>query len=435
MHPTTFSSAGRTSRRLGTVVAAATAASAITFGLSAMGLTPIGFATATSDSQGGSFPGASQWTGAWASGQQELTETTFGSVADTTLRLLIHPTTGGTSLRVRLANTFGEDDVVITAASVAVAAVPGEAALKAGTRRTLTFGGETEGTIAEGARLLSDPVKLKISFGDTLAVDLHVASAITGPITGHNSAGQGSCRASGDHVGESAGDAFTCDLWQWYLLDGVDVASAGKAPGSVVALGDSITDGAYSSWNQSKRWPDVLAQRIQADPWLRGTGVLNQGIGGNQVLTYRGDCCGTSESALARFDRDVIAQTSVKTLIIADGINDLGYNAPANKLIAGLKQLATRARTSGITVIGTTITPYGCDSGCFGTQQEADRQTVNAWIRTTGSFDAFVDFDKAVRDPANPARLLAAYDAGDHLHLNDAGYAALANSIPLRLLR
>jgi lysophospholipase L1-like esterase len=162
--------------------------------------------------------------------------------------------------------------------------------------------------------------------------------------------------------------------------------------------------------------------------------VLNQGIGGNRVLAYRGDCCGTSESAIDRLDRDVLTQSGVRTLIIADGINDLGYHSTAPELIAGLTTLVTRAKQAGLRVVVATVTPYGCDSGCFGAEQEADRQSVNAWIRTSGVPDAVADFDAAVRDPQQPDRLGAAYDAGDHLHLNDTGYAALGNAVDLRSL-
>ena len=180
----------------------------------------------------------------------------------------------------------------------------------------------------------------------------------------------------------------------------------------------------------------VLAGRLQALPDFRHLGVLNEGIGGNQVLTDRTDCCGagTSISGLQRERDDVLLQTHVRYLILADGINDIGYNASADALIAGMMTIAIRAHAAGINVIGATITPYGCDSGCFGPEQEATRQAVNAWVRTSRVFDGVVDFDAAVRDPQNPSQVLPAYQA-DHLHPNIAGQHAMADSINLALFR
>jgi lysophospholipase L1-like esterase len=278
-------------------------------------------------------------------------------------------------------------------------------------------------------------VKLPVKYGQTLAVDLYLKSSGNGTITAHTSAGQGSFAAAGNHTGERAGTAFSTDLSMWYFLDGVDVKADPAVHGSVVALGDSITDGAYSTYSGNKRWTDDLAARINLLPTALRHGVLNQGIGGNRVIAFRGDCCPESDSALARLDRDVAAQTDARYLIIADGINDLGYGATAAGLIAGLHQVAVRAHGYGLKVIGGTITPYGCDGGCLPASEETVRQQVNHYLRTSPDFDGFADFDAAVRDPADPARTLPAYDAGDHLHLNDAGYAAMAGAVDLRLLR
>jgi len=201
-----------------------------------------------------------------------------------------------------------------------------------------------------------------------------------------------------------------------------------------VALGDSITDGAYTTWNGNDRWTDDLAARLQALPASRQFGVLNEGIGGNQVLTDRSDCCGsgTSVSGLKRERADVLLQTRARYLILADGINDIGYNADSGALIAGLTTIVDRAHKAGIKVVGATITPYGCDSGCFSSAQEATRQEVNAWVRTSRAFDGVADFDAAIRDPQNPSRVLPAYQA-DHLHPNVAGQQAMADSINLNL--
>jgi lysophospholipase L1-like esterase len=375
----------------------------------------------------------SHWSGAWASGQQGLVDA--GPFTDTTLRLLVSPTEGGSTLRVRLANTFGSHPLHLEGASIAVVTTIGQPALVPGTSRALRFHSAADVTVAQGKRVLSDPVRLPFHYGQTLAVDLYLADTGAGPVTGHAGAGQSSFSATGDHRGEVSGSSFTGNLSSWFYLDGLDVLAPRPAPpGSVVALGDSITDGAYATWNGNRRWTDVLADRLQRRPPAQRRGVLNQGIGGNRVLAYRGDCCGTSESAIDRLDRDVLTQTGVRTLIIADGINDLGYHSSAAELIAGLTTLVTRAHQAGLRVVVATVTPYGCDSGCFGPVQEADRQQVNAWIRTSGVPDAVADFDAAVRDPRRPDRLEATVDAGDHLHLNDTGYAALGHAVDLRSL-
>ena len=371
------------------------------------------------------------WSGVWASGQQGLVDA--GPFTDTTLRLLISPTQGGSTLRIRLANTFGSHALRIDGASVAVVTTIGQPGLVPGSSRALRFHGQPRVTLDQGARVRSDAVRLPFRYGQTLAVDLYLADSGAGPVTGHASSGQSSFFATGDHRGQVSGASFTGNLSSWYYLDGVDVQPA-TAHGSVVALGDSITDGAYAAWNGNRRWPDVLAARLQQLPPVQRRGVLNQGIGGNRVLAYRGDCCGTSESAIDRLERDVLTQTGVRTLIIADGINDLGYHSTAPELIAGLTTLTTRAKQAGLRVVIATVTPYGCDSGCFGPDQEADRQRVNTWIRTSSVPDAVADFDAAVADPQHPDRLAASFDAGDHLHLNDTGYAALANAVDLRSL-
>ena len=226
----------------------------------------------------------------------------------------------------------------------------------------------------------------------------------------------------------------------WYFVAGVDVLS-GSAMGSVVALGDSITDGHASTTNGNDRWPDVLARRLQQSGGTRNLGVLNQGIGGNHLLID-----GLGPNALARFDRDVLAQPGVRYLIVLEGVNDLGgltrtgevsaaeHSALVRRILAAYQQIVVRAHTHGIKVIGATILPYtGSDYYHPGPNSEADRVAVNQWIRARGHFDAVIDFDQATRDPAHPERLLPAYDSGDHLHPSPRGYATMGDSIPLSL--
>ncbi|MFI7542851.1 SGNH/GDSL hydrolase family protein [Actinoplanes sp. NPDC049599] len=373
------------------------------------------------------------WTGAWATSPQREAGPAF---ADQTLRLLVHPTLGGSPVRIRLSNRFGAEDVTFGAVSAARAVAAGAPDLVAGTARRVTFRGRSTVTVRTGTEVVSDPVELAVAPGQDLAVDLYVtAGGDAAAITGHDAAQGTQFVAAGNQAG-ALGTPFTGTVNSWFWLGGVDVRPAPAAAGSIVALGDSITDGAYTTWNGNDRWTDQLAARLRARPAGGRYGVLNQGIGGNQILTDRTDCCGagTSIAALSRERADVRQQTRVRYLILAEGINDIGYHAGADALIAGMRTIADRAHRAGITVIGATITPYGCDAGCFGSDQEATRQQVNTWIRTTPAIDGVADFDAAVRDPQDPSRVLPAYQA-DPLHPNVAGQRALAESIDLTLFR
>ncbi|MFI5913004.1 SGNH/GDSL hydrolase family protein [Dactylosporangium sp. NPDC051541] len=368
------------------------------------------------------------WTGSWSTSPQRETGVAF---ADQTLRMLVHPTLGGTPIRLRLSNGFGAAPVTFGAVNAARAVAAGQAAVAPGTSRRVTFNGRPEVTIPAGAAVFSDPIALSVAPGQDLAVDVYVtAGGDAAAITGHDAAQGTQFVAAGNRAGAPA-DAFTTTVNSWFWLSGVDVRPAPPTRGSVVALGDSITDGAYTTWNGNDRWTDVLAARLHGR-----YGVLNQGIGGNQVLTDRTDCCGngTSVSALRRLTDDALHQTGARYLLLADGINDIGYNATADALIAGLATIARRAHAHGLRVIAATITPYGCDGGCFGPAQEATRQQVNTFIRTSGAFDGVADFDEVLRDPSDPARVLPAYQA-DPLHPNIAGQRAMADAIDLTLFR
>jgi len=373
------------------------------------------------------------WTGAWSTSPQREAGPVF---AAQTLRMLVHPTIGGSSLRLRLSNTFGEADVTFGAVGVARAVASGAAELVPGSERRVTFRSRGAVTVGKGSTVVGDPVPLSVAPGQDLAVDVYVVSGgDAAAITGHDAAQGTQFVADGNQAGQG-GAAFTGTVASWFWLDGVDVRPGPDVRGSIVALGDSITDGAYTTWNGNDRWtgPDTLIRRLNEAKIPLS--VLNQGIGGNQVLTDRTDCCGagTSISALEREKADVREQTGARYLILADGINDIGYHATAPDLIAGLRTIATRAHRAGIRVIGATITPFGCDAGCFSPEQEAVRQQVNAWVRTSRVFDGVADFDAAIRDPELPSQVLPAYQA-DHLHPNVAGQRAMAESIDLALSR
>jgi lysophospholipase L1-like esterase len=287
--------------------------------------------------------------------------------------------------------------------------------------------------IPAGAELVSDPIALKLPPLCDLTITLLVPAQTVHVLTRHTSAMATNYEAAGDQLNVVQLDAPK-PIFSWLFLKAVEVEAAADA-GSIVAFGDSITDGALSTANANARWPDVLARRLQANPATVNVGVLNEGIGGNRILHD-----GYGPNALARFDRDVLAQSGVRAVIVLEGINDIGHtgDAPgpedvtAADLIAGLQQLITRAHAHGLRIVGATLTPY--QGAKYATAKgEAIREAVNAFIRTPGNFDGVVDFDKATADPAHPLAFLPAYDSGDHLHPRDAGYKAMGESIDLSL--
>lgn len=350
-----------------------------------------------------------------------------------TLREIAHVSVGGTQVRVRFTNEYGTDPLTIRDAHVALSA--GGSATKAGTDRALTFGGSATVRIPPGAVMFSDPVSLDLPALSDVAVSFYLPAQNMRNETFHDFADQTNYMAEGDEAA-SADPSQARELPSWYFFDGVDV-EAPKGSFSVVTLGDSITDGAHSTRNGNDRWPDVLAQRLQADAATQHIGVLNEGMGGNRVLND-----GYGPSALARFDRDVLAQDGVRWMVVLESINDIGHLfrqrdpddiVTAAQLEHGLAQIAERAHEHGIKVMGATLTPYG-GAGYSTPQGEQIREAVNDWIRNSGTFDAVVDFDKVTRDPQNPTQFNPEYDSGDHLHPNDAGYRAMGSAIDLALL-
>jgi lysophospholipase L1-like esterase len=362
---------------------------------------------------------------------------------DQTLREIVHASIGGDTVRVRLSNAFGADAVEIGAAHLAVG-VSGSAVNPA-TDRILSFSGRPRVEIPAGAVVLSDPVQLKVAPAANLAISLYLPkNAIGGGI--HYSAQQTNYIARGNTTAANSLDGVAT-ITSWVFLTGVDVMAPANV-GSIIAFGDSITDGARSTVDSNHRWPDTLAARLLARKSGPRFAVLDMGIGGNRIL-HEGAASKRPQfgiNALARFDQDVLAQPGVRYLLILEGINDIGHagsSAPASEtvtaddIIAGLTQMIDRAHEKDIQVIGATITPFegeGNTKRGYWTPEKAKvRDSVNAWIRSGKGFDGFVDFDKAVRDPANPDKLLAAFDSGDQLHPSDAGYKAMGEAIPLNL--
>ena len=381
------------------------------------------------------------WVGSWASSQQ-IPEPANAlppeALRDATLRQIVHLTVGGKELRVRLSNAFGTGPLTILSVHVARPVSRATGSIDPATDRALTFAGSASVTIPAGADYYSDPIAFDAPALSDLAITIYLEVPPQRQ-TSHPGARETSFLVHGNHVADATLSAAT-PLAHWFLISGVDVRQS--APGAaIVALGDSITDGHATADNTDTRWPDDLARRLESSPATRRLSVLNVGTGGNRLLLY-----GLGPDALARFDRDVLAQTGVRYLIVLEGINDLGsatrlapisaaqHTVLVHQIIQAYQQIILRAHAHGIIVIGGTITPDGgSDYYHPSPASEADRQAINAWIRQPGHFDAVVDFDRVVRDPHHPDRLLPAYDSGDHLHPSPAGYRAMAAAIPLGL--
>lgn len=353
-------------------------------------------------------------------------------MVDQTARAILTPHLGGREIRVRLSNRFGGVPVNFGAASVGLRRGTG-ADLVPGSRRSLTFGGMATVTVPAGEDVTSDPVALRIKPSSDLAVSVF-ASGATGPATEHAVGQQTSWFSppgSGDHSAEDGGRAFTLPTKARYFVSGVDVRVTASV-GAVVALGDSVTDGFGGPPDGNDRYPDFLAERLAAPPEAGGRlSVVNAGISGNHVLTDGPMMAGPS--ALDRLERDVTGVPGVSDVIVLEGINDIGLNTPADKVIEGLRQIVSRLHAAGLGVQLATLTPFG---GPAGSPADAARQQVNRWIRgpRTGA-DAMIDFDAAVREPADPERMAAGFDSGDHLHPSAAGRRAMAAAVDLAALR
>ncbi|BBF81942.1 SGNH/GDSL hydrolase family protein [Asticcacaulis excentricus] len=387
--------------------------------------------------------GGTVWVGAWASAQMVPNpDTTLPPdiASDVTIRQIVRLTQGGRQFRVRLSNVFGTRPLKIGAAHAAISADQMTSRIDTTNARGLTFGGRTAITIPAGAEYVSDPVVMPVKPFTDLTLSLYLPEAAS-PQTSHPGARMVSYFAKGNRVAEASLDGAKT-MERWFHISGVDVL-ARQGAASIVALGDSITDGYGVKPGMNARWTDQLARRLQADARTRHLSVLNAGIGGGRILND-----GSGPNAMARFERDVLSQTGVKYLVILEGVNDLGTltkDAPVSAaahaqlvedMITAYQQMIRRARERGLKVIGATILPFmGFSLYHPDTQNEADRQAVNRWIRTSGAFDAVIDFDKLMADPADPTRLKPDYDSGDHIHPSIAGYRVMGDAVDLRLFR
>jgi lysophospholipase L1-like esterase len=421
-------------RRTGVALLAATTLTALPV-VGTEGLTT-GSEAVAADHHGGA------WRGGWAASPQEpaapfAPNWSQQGFSNHTVRQVVRVSTGGTKARIELSNRYGTTPLRITGATVARTAEGG--AVQPGSVRQLSFGKGRSVTVPAGGTAYSDGVPFKVRALESVTVTLYLARP-TGPATFHHFSGATSYRAQGDHRSDVDGSAFKETSASWYYLSGVEV-SGGHAPrrDGVVTFGDSITDGVGATTDTDNRYPDKLAERFAAAGQPRS--VLNHGIGGNQVTN---DTTWAGEKGIARFKKDVLSEPGVRTVIILEGINDIGGSGPSfpggptpeasvNQLIEGHRSLIRQAHARGIKAIGATLTPI---KGSFYDTpvNEAKRDAFNEWVRTSGEYDAVVDFDRAVADPQDRDRILPTYDSGDHLHPGDAGYRAMAEALDLDTL-
>jgi len=360
-----------------------------------------------------------------------------------TLRQIVHTSIGGSKARVVLSNAYGTAPVTIAAAHIALR--DKDSTIQAASGRPLTFSGHPTMTVPANAVIYSDPVELTVPAMSDLAIDLYLPGTTNTPasVTMHGGALQTSfISETGNHTGKAT-MPVAGRTQSWFMLSRVDVV-APDAAGTIVAFGDSITDGSRSTPDTNHRWPDLLASRLLADGIKMG--VLNAGIGGNRVLGEASvpagvdvRAVGAGINALARFERHVLAIPGVTHVVVLEGINDIGNarqntTPTADDIIAGHKQLIQQAHAHGLKIIGATLTPFW-GAAYFTEAGEAKRQAVNEWIRTSKNYDGVIDFDKATRDPGDPKKLLEKYDGCDYLHPSDAGYKAMADAIDLSLFK
>ncbi|MEV6193559.1 SGNH/GDSL hydrolase family protein [Streptomyces sp. NPDC051920] len=379
------------------------------------------------------------WVGAWSTspvGAEPGTEP--DGLAGRSVRNVVHTAAGGTSARITLSNLYGQQPLVVTHATVAVAATANSAAATADTMRRLTFGGATSVEIPAGRQVTSDAVRVRIPHGVDVLVTTYSPTP-SGPVTYHPHARQISYVADGDRTEDLSAGSYTEQSPYWRYLTALDVLSD-EAAGTVVVLGDSLTDGITSTVGANSRWTDVLSERLRAAAGSADTprySVVNQGISGNQVLAAGLGRPADNPSALSRFGRDVLDRPNVKAVVIDLGVNDILRNPdqvdPAT-VTDGLRTLVRQAHARGLRVVGATLMPFQGHRG-YTDAREAVRQAVNAEIRAGKVYDAVVDFDAALRDPYDQRRLRTDYDSGDHLHPSDKGFRRMAEVFDLKALK
>lgn len=379
-----------------------------------------------------------RWVGTWAASPvpapPKINKTITLGAKEITIREIVHLSQGGNTMRVTLTNEFGTGPLTISSAHIAFLAAKDSILPK--TDHALTFDGKPTVTIPAGQFLASDPIKLTVPIFSDIVVSLDLPEQKIEKITQHSLAVATTYLGDGDQTTAEA-IKEPAKIEHWYFLKDIQV-NAEKNSFAIVTLGDSITDGAHATIDTNRRWPNVLATRLAANKKTKNVSVLNEAISGNRVLQE-----GTGPAAIDRLDRDVLNAPGAKYVVLLEAINDIGRTAkprlPADpvtteQLLDAYKQIISRVHAKGLKIIGATLTPY-LPAGYSSPEGEKTRQTLNAFIRTPGNFDGVIDFDKATEDPQHPGQFLPAYDCGDHLHPNDAGYAAMGAAIDLKLFR
>lgn len=375
-----------------------------------------------------------RWVTTWATSPSTLpaAEQDPAMIEDQTLRLIVHTSIGGSSLRLRLSNLHGDHDIEIASAAVAIHSEG--SSIRAGSSASVSFGGEDSVTIAKGAVIFSDPLAFAVPELANLSVSMYLPDN-SGFLTAHALSNQTNyISEAGDHVG-STNLPIASETPAWNLLTAIDVINDNSVT-AIATVGDSITDGWGSTASANQRWPNHFARRLYSDTSIGKFAIANAGISGNRVTTEANALFG--QNLQARFERDVLALSNISHMVLMEGINDIGMSPSgelisAEEVIAGYKQIIARAHASGIKIIGATLTPYE-GAAYYSPAGELVRQEVNRFIRNGGEFDGFIDFERAVQDPSHPTRILPAFTE-DNLHPNDAGYKVMADAIDLSLFR
>lgn len=368
---------------------------------------------------------ARQWVGTWATGVQITEERNLPpapGLAEHTLRQIVRVSIGGNELRLRISNEYGTTPVALK--SVHVARSLGGSEVETGSDVALTFSEKEDVTIAPGTFVTSDPFNFALQPLSRVAISIAFGEQ-TAEVTGHPSSRTTSYLQAGNHAASPSLSGATTD--HWYFISGIDVM-ADPSTRAIVMLGDSITDGRGSTTNGNDRWPDRLAERLQAEASKQNIAVLNLAIGGNAVV--RG---GLGPTALARFKTQILDQPGVHWVMVLEGVNDIGAGTSASDLIAGLKTIVDQAHAAGLRVYGIPVLPFHENEMYDSPEHQQTRTAVNDWIRSSGSFDAVIPMDEAVSDGHQPPGLAPAYDDGDRLHLNPAGYKKMADTVDLSL--
>jgi lysophospholipase L1-like esterase len=375
-------------------------------------------------------PEKEKWVGTWATSLQAPFEEGISQQGfkDQTIRSIVHPDISGEKLRIRISNVYGSKSLRIEEIHVAVSKNGPE--IFSSTDKSLKFSGKENVVIPPGKRKLSDPIRFDFKKGSNLSISMYIRNN-TGPVTWHPRSIQTTYISSDNHVNESSSSVFGHMEEAWFFLDAVDVLPDSSVKGALVVVGDSIANGNHSIINANHRWPDYLAKRLNLKKSPIKMSVLNAGITANHIIN---DAPESGENAFGRLQRDVFSQAGVRGVIFHQGLNDIrhypDYNA--EKIIDRMIQIIDSTHSEGLKIYGGTLTPFK-GSGMYSEARENTRQKVNSWIRTSEEFDGVIDFDKAIRDPEDPERILTDYDAGDHFHPNDKGYEKMAETIDLSM--